>query len=88
MKMVIDRSLCNHALPTCERCFAPVLRFPLGLDRHCITEFEDDGDPLLHLTVHYDDQVAELVLTPEERELAANLGWSEFVAVMPAFYRD
>ncbi len=87
MKMVMDRSLCDHQLPKCERCFARLLVNPFGEDRHCITEFVDDGDPTLYLKLLYDGNEQDLVLSPEERELVANLGWSEFVDVMPNFYR-
>ncbi len=89
MKMSIDRDLCNHVLPECERCFARMMVNPLGEDRPCVTLFEDDGDPTLYLTIAYDsNQRQDLVLEPEERALVANLGWSEFVETMPQFYRE
>jgi hypothetical protein len=89
MKVTIDRDLCNHVLPTCERCLGLFLRNPLGEDRPCITDFVDDGDPLLTLMLRYDrGQHEVLVLTPEQRELALTEGWSQFVRVVPAMYRD
>ncbi len=87
MRMTVDRGLCNHALPECERCFARMMVPPLGADRHCVTLFEEDGDPVLHLTLRYDGHEQHLDLSPDDREMVANLGWSQFVEVMPNFYR-
>jgi hypothetical protein len=55
MKVTIDRSLCNHVLSECEQCFARFVRNPQGVDRPCITDHVEDGDPILHLTIRYDD---------------------------------
>jgi hypothetical protein len=88
MKAMIDRSLCDHVLPECERCFARFVRDPLSVDRPCITGFEDDGDPTLHVGLRYDGQEETLVLSPEECELVASEGWSQFVKVPPKFYRE
>ena len=88
MKVTIDRSLCDHALPACEQCFAHFVANPLGEDRYCITEFVDDGDPVLTLTLKYDGYQEVLVLTPEQRALVATEGWSQFVKVKPRFYRE
>jgi hypothetical protein len=88
MKVTIDRSLCDHALSECERCFARFLRNPMGEDRYCITEYEEDDDETLILTLKYDGLVEVLHLSPEQRELVANEGWSQFVKVRPRFYRE
>ncbi len=88
MKVTIDRSLCDHVLPECERCFARFLRNPLGEDRYCITDYVENDDELLTLTLKYDGLVEVLQLSPEQRELAANDGWSRFVKVQPKFYRE
>jgi len=88
MKVTIDRNLCDHVLSECERCFARFVRNPLGEDRPCITEYIDDGDPTLYLTIKYDRQEEVLVLSPEQRELVASEGWSQFVKVGPEFYRE
>ena len=88
MKVTIDRSLCDHVLPECEQCFARFIRHPLGEDRYCITEYVDDGDPILTLTLKYDGHEEVLVLSPDERERVAADGWSAFVKVRPAFYRE
>jgi hypothetical protein len=87
MKVTIDRNLCDHVLPECERCFARFVRYPEGEDRLCITEYVDDGDPTLTLTLRYDDQEEVLVVPPDQRELVISEGWSSFVKVPPKFYR-
>ena len=87
MKVTIDRNLCDHVLPECERCFARFIRNPEGEDRYCITDYVEDSDPVLTLTLRYDDQEEVLQLTPEQRELVINEGWSRFVKIPPKFYR-
>jgi hypothetical protein len=88
MKVTIDRSLCNHALSECERCFARFVSNPEGEDRMCITEYIEDDDPILTLTLKYDGYEEVLSLTPEQRKLAASEGWSQFVKVKPRFYKE
>jgi hypothetical protein len=88
MKVTIDRKLCDHVLPECERCFARFVRNPEGEDRSCITDYVEDDDPMLTLTLKYDGLEEVLVLSAEERELVASEGWSSFVKVPPKFYRE
>ena len=88
MKVTIDRSLCDHLLPECERCFARFMRDPEGVDRQCITEYIEDGDPILTLRLRYDGLEEVLYLTPGQREAVAVQGWSSFVKVTPKFYRE
>jgi len=47
----------------------------------------EDDDPILYLTLKYDQEEEEFALTPEERALIATDGWSQFVHVQPKFYR-
>ena len=88
MKVTIDRNLCDHALPECERCFARFIKNPEGEDRACITEYVDDGNEILTLTLKYDNELEVLTLTPEQRQAVALDGWSQFVKVRPKFYRE
>jgi len=60
----------------------------MGEDRYCITDYEEDRDETLHLTLKYDGLVEKLHLSPEQRALAASEGWSQFVTVEPKFYRE
>lgn len=87
MKVTIDRNLCDHVLPECERCFARFIGNPESTDRYCITEYVDDHDPILTLTLRYDGLEEVLQLTPEQRALVVTEGWSQFVKVPPKFYR-
>lgn len=41
MKIVLDRSYCDAALPFCARCSAAFFRKPLGTDRPCIVAIID-----------------------------------------------
>jgi len=86
MKVTIDRNLCDHVLSECEQCFARFVRNPEGEDRLCITEYVEDGDPTLVLTLRYDGEQEVLVIPPEERELVASVGWSKYVKGTPSFY--
>jgi hypothetical protein len=88
MKVTIDRKLCDHVLPECERCFARFVRNPEGEDRFCITDYVEDGDPTLTLTLKYDGHEEVLVLSAEQRELVVSEGWSSYVKVPPKFYRE
>ncbi len=88
MKVTIDRSLCDHVLPECERCFARFVQNPEGADKPCITDYVEDGDPVLTLTLRYDGLEEVLVLSPEKRDAVAAEGWSSFVKVPPRFYRE
>ena len=88
MKVTIDRSLCDHVLPECERCFARFVKNPDSVDRVCITDYVEDDDPALTLTLRYDGLEEVLVLAPHEREAVALDGWSSFVKVKPKFYRE
>ncbi len=88
MKVTIDRSLCDHALSECERCFARFVKNPQGTDRGCITEFIEDSSEVMILTVRYDGVEEVLTIPPEQREAVALDGWSQFVKVKPKFYRE
>ena len=88
MKVTIDRRLCDHVLSECERCFARFVLNPEGEDRTCITDYVEDGDSNLTLTLKYDGLEEVLVIPPEKRELVASEGWSQFVKVQPKFYRE
>lgn len=88
MKVTIDRGLCTHVLSECERCFARFVSNPEGVDRSCITDFIEDDDTVLTLTLKYDGLEEVLMLTPEQRALVATEGWSQFVKVKPRFYRE
>lgn len=87
MKVLIDRDLCDAALPFCQRCSAAFIRNPEGVDRHCIREIIDDGRNTLTLKMLTDGRVLEVELADEERELAAVEGWEVLADFDPALFR-
>lgn len=87
MRVVIDRDLCDASLPFCQRCSAAFIRYPEGVDRHCITEIEDDGSELLTIEVRTDGREFSVQLTEEERELGSVEGWEALADFDPALFR-
>ena len=76
MKIVMDRSYCDAALPFCARCSAAYFQKPLGTDRPCIVDIVDDGnEEMLHFTVLTDGRTLEFDLTEEIQEGLAMEGW-------------
>jgi hypothetical protein len=61
---------------------------PEGVDRVCITDYVEDEDEALTLTLRYDGLEEVLVLSPEQRHVVAVDGWSNYVKVPPKFYRE
>ena len=66
MRVTIDRNLCNHGFSECARCFARFVSNPRGEDYLCITEYVEDDDPILHLTLRYGVEEEVFDLMPEE----------------------
>jgi hypothetical protein len=88
MRVKINRDLCSAHLAFCENCLGRFLREPLGYERHCFEELEDDGKEELTIELHSGDHNIVLVLDKEARELVAGEGWSFFVDFQPNMYRD
>lgn len=87
MRVVIDRDLCDASLPYCQRCSAAFIRYPEGVDRHCIREIIDDGSHLLTIEMKTDGRELVIELTDEERELASVEGWEALAHFDPALFR-
>lgn len=87
MRVVIDRDLCDASLPFCQRCSAAFIRYPQGVDRHCIREVIDDGSHLLTIEMKTDGREIEIELSDEERELASVEGWEALADFDPALFR-
>ena len=87
MRIVIDRGYCDASLSYCQRCSAALIRYPEGVDRHCITDIVDDGTGLLTIVMSTDGRVLELELTDEERDLASVEGWEALANFEPEFFR-
>ena len=87
MRVIIDRDLCDATLPFCQRCSAAFIRYPEGVDRHCIREIIDDGSDLLTIEMRTDGRILQIELTDEEREIAAVEGWEALADFDPALFR-
>lgn len=88
MRVKINRDTCTAQLAFCEQCLGKFLREPMGYERHCFEELEDDGKEELTLEITSNDYHTVLVLNEEQRLLAAIEGWSYFVDFLPSMYRD
>lgn len=86
MRVKIDRDVCPANLSFCERCLGKFLKEPLGYERRCFVELEEDNSELLHIEMHTDGRDLELTLTPEQRAQISE--WSELMDFAPRMYRD
>jgi len=79
MYVKINRNVCDHQLPICERCLGKFLKEPLGYERQCFEEIRDDGSDILTLDLHTGDHNLRIELNEEQRKMMAGEGWSQFV---------
>ena len=79
MKVKINRDTCDADLAFCERCLGQFLKYPMGYERHCFEELEDDGREELTIELHSGGHSATLKLDEEQRHLIAGEGWAYFV---------
>ena len=87
MKVKLNRNLCDANLAYCERCLGKFLRNPMGYERRCFTEIEDDGKEELTLEITTGDHHTVLVLDEEKRNLLAGDGWAYYVDFAVPMYR-
>ncbi len=84
MKITINHDTCQHGGAFADRCLAATIRNPLGHERYCTADVEDDGRPELTISLVLDGQAHTLILhNSAEREAAAADGWLAFVAPSP-----
>ena len=88
MYVKINRNVCDHQLPICERCLGKFLNNPMGYERQCFEEIRDDGNDLLVIDLHTGDQDIRLELDEDQRKMAAGEGWSKFMDFAVAMYRE
>jgi len=88
MRVKINRNVCPAHLAFCERCLGQFLKYPMGYERRCFEEIEDDGSELLTIELHTGDQDIELVLDEEQRRMIAGEGWAKFLDVPVPMYRN
>jgi hypothetical protein len=84
----MDRGLCDASLSFCQRCSATFIRNPEGEDRPCILDIQDDGSELLTIEMRSDQQVFQVQLSEETRNLAAVEGWEVLASFDPALFRE
>ena len=88
MRVKINRDVCSAHLAFCERCFGQFLKYPMGYERRCFEEFEDDGKDLLTIEMHSGGHDVVLELDETQRKLVANDGWANFVDFGVPMYRE
>lgn len=88
MYVKINRNVCDHQLPICERCLGKFLANPEGYERQCFEEIRDDGSELLTIDLHTGDHDVRLELTEEQRKMVGGEGWAKFVDFAVPMYRD
>lgn len=88
MRVKINRDVCSAHLAFCERCLGQFLKYPLGYERRCFEEFEDDGQETLTIELHTGGQDVVLHLDEAERLQMAAEGWAQFVDFGVPMYRN
>lgn len=88
MRVKINRDVCPAHLAFCERCLGQFLKYPMGYERRCFEELEDDGNDLLTIELHSGDYDVVLHLDEVERKLMAGEGWARFVDFGVPMYRN
>ncbi len=88
MRVKINRNVCPAHLAFCERCLGQFLKHPMGYERRCFEEMEDDGSDLLTLDIQTGEHELTVELNEEERRLVAGEGWAYFVDIPVPMYRN
>lgn len=88
MRVKINRDVCPAHLAFCERCLGQFLKYPMGYERRCFEELEDDGSDLLTIELHSDNHDVVLHLDEAERKLMAGEGWATLVNFDVPLYRN
>jgi hypothetical protein len=79
MRIVIDHDNCQHAGAFADRCLAATLLHPLGHERYCTAQVEQDGRAELTVTlVTGGERLTRVFRGVAEREAAAAEGWRAF----------
>jgi hypothetical protein len=79
MRIVIDHDQCKHGGAFSDRCLGATIRYPLGHERYCLAELEEDGQPELTVVLRMEGQEFTITLRDEAEQQAAALeGWLAF----------
>jgi hypothetical protein len=87
MRVKINRDVCSAHLAFCERCLGQFLKYPLGYERRCFEEFEDDGKDELTIELHTGGKEVVLHLSEADRLRLAGDGWAQYVDFGVPMYR-
>jgi hypothetical protein len=80
MRIVINHDECRHGGAFADRCLAATLQHPLGHERYCTAQVEQDGQPELTVTLVMGGQWHTRTFRDQfERDTAAAEGWPAFV---------
>ncbi len=80
MKITINHDNCQHGGEFADRCLAATIRNPLGHERFCTAQLEEDGQPELTVVLIFDGQEHTLILHDQrERDIVASEGWPAFM---------
>jgi hypothetical protein len=88
MRVQINRHKCDAHLAFCEPCPGKFLREPLGYERRCFVELDDEDPDILTIELHSDGQDMVIELNEAARLEVAAGGWSNFVDFVPSMYRN
>lgn len=88
MYVKINRNVCGHQLPVCERCLGKFLANPMGYERQCFEEIVDDGSDLLTIDLLSGTEEMRLVLNDDQRKMLAGEGWATFLDLNVPIYRQ
>lgn len=88
MRVKVNRDSCPATLAFCERCFGKFLMEPMGYERRCFEEIEDDQSDVLTIELHSGGHEVMLTLDEEQRMMMAREGWAYFVDFPVPIYRQ
>jgi hypothetical protein len=81
MKVIINHNNCQHGGYYADHCLSATIRNPLGHERFCMAQLEEDGKPELTITLIEENEERTIVLHNQaEQEAAASDGWTAFYA--------
>ena len=88
MRVKMNRDVCPAHLAFCERCFGQFRKYPMGYERRCFEELEDDGKDTLTVEMHTGNHDVVFELDEVQRKLIANDGWAYFVDFGVPMYHE
>jgi hypothetical protein len=79
MKVIINHNNCQHGAAYADHCLAATIRNPLGHEKYCMAQMEEDGKPELTVTLIEANEERTIILHSQaEQDAAASEGWRAF----------